>query len=650
MKKFLFVVFCLSICCSVSSQTRPSILDVQSLENIASLRSTVPSVSKNYIAIIDGYTTRGDGGGGKFTWDGTSTEDDDGGRVIKPTPITGAGRWIRECNPTVVNVRHYGAMGNCVTTEVDYVPADHSEGHVSSYTGKIHEFSGTDDTLAFQRAYSSVDSGDTLYIPSGNYFINGNSSSWVTSNLRPGMSFAEKENITIRGDGTSSKISVSYDCAGASTASSTFVLFQFLGCKNIQVCNLNIDYQAIGWPGTQVSGDDTDTRLMGSIFFSHFDGTTPAENCVAESVSMRTHHPWGMYFGDSYTAGKYAGKLISIFIEGNIAAVPTTLTMIPGASDVMAKNCAVRNCIFYDSHPYPVFLWMTEFTDISHNDFTGHGDALPAVRAVQLNRFVNIESNRFSLEPNYKNGGSEVYGVYISNDNQFWLPNNININNNYFEVDRTEFGGISVFGGSEIAIKDNFLVGKDVDFTPGFHGAITVSPASGWAVFGDKGQTGNVQIIGNIIRGFDNGIMARAARLSISKNDISQIKNYAIYGCPIAQSYTSCNQINGAAVGVYTPRVMLNATGSMFVNENSINSCDIGILGEFLASGTSFYFNNSVTNCATGTAALYVPTDRLWNCYYENNVVDLSPEVLLVASEAISIGAGSIRGNSSGGF
>lgn len=58
-----------------------------------SLYATTPPFS--CCAIVDGYTTKGDNGGGTFLWNPTSIATDDGGTVILPTGHVGAGRWIR---------------------------------------------------------------------------------------------------------------------------------------------------------------------------------------------------------------------------------------------------------------------------------------------------------------------------------------------------------------------------------------------------------------------------------------------------------------------------------------------------------------------------------------------------------------------------
>jgi hypothetical protein len=60
---------------------------------------------------VDGVTLVGDGGQGWWYWDAASTAADDLGIVIKPTPNSGAGRWLRFVVDKV-NVKWYGAKGD----------------------------------------------------------------------------------------------------------------------------------------------------------------------------------------------------------------------------------------------------------------------------------------------------------------------------------------------------------------------------------------------------------------------------------------------------------------------------------------------------------------------------------------------------------
>lgn len=70
-----------------------SIDELKTVSNIASVN-------------VLGYYTKGDGGGGTFYWDGTSTEDDNGGTIIQATGVT-TGRWKRVYSGAV-NTKFFG--------------------------------------------------------------------------------------------------------------------------------------------------------------------------------------------------------------------------------------------------------------------------------------------------------------------------------------------------------------------------------------------------------------------------------------------------------------------------------------------------------------------------------------------------------------
>jgi len=83
---------------------------VQSFNSIAALRLRSGTTIANAAKTL-GYYAAGDGGGNSFYWDGTSTATDNAGTVIKPTSVSGAGRWLA-VNPNVVYAKQFGAKGD----------------------------------------------------------------------------------------------------------------------------------------------------------------------------------------------------------------------------------------------------------------------------------------------------------------------------------------------------------------------------------------------------------------------------------------------------------------------------------------------------------------------------------------------------------
>lgn len=117
-------------------------IGINRVENIASLKLQDGLVF-NTIEVL-GYYTKGDGGGGTFYWDSTSTESDNGGTIIQATGIT-TGRWKRVYNGAV-NVKWFGAKGDWNGT------------------------TGTDDTVAIQNALTYVGENKlTLDLLGGRY-------------------------------------------------------------------------------------------------------------------------------------------------------------------------------------------------------------------------------------------------------------------------------------------------------------------------------------------------------------------------------------------------------------------------------------------------------------------------------------------------
>lgn len=70
--------------------------------------------TSNAKVILQGFSSIGDGGGGEFYWDSTSTEPDNVGTVIAPSIGSGAGRWKRNFNGAV-NVKWFGAIADGTT-------------------------------------------------------------------------------------------------------------------------------------------------------------------------------------------------------------------------------------------------------------------------------------------------------------------------------------------------------------------------------------------------------------------------------------------------------------------------------------------------------------------------------------------------------
>lgn len=124
------------------------------VNSIADLRAIVV-LSASFLsttgrfAVVGGYYSEGDGGGGEYTYDADNATADDGGSVIKPTNVTGNGRWVIVPNGKPLSVKQFGAKTD-----------------------------GTDSTAAITAALAAT---DDIYIPAGTFNI---SSIAVSSNKK----------------------------------------------------------------------------------------------------------------------------------------------------------------------------------------------------------------------------------------------------------------------------------------------------------------------------------------------------------------------------------------------------------------------------------------------------------------------------------
>lgn len=121
-----------------------SIADLRAIEVLsASFLSTTAR-----FASVGGYYEEGDGGGQSFTWDADSAETDNGGTIIKPTNVSGAGRW-KAVPSSILNAKSFGFRAGSNTYAA------------GNKTALLNMFS----------LISTLGAG-TIIFPSGDFYIN----------------------------------------------------------------------------------------------------------------------------------------------------------------------------------------------------------------------------------------------------------------------------------------------------------------------------------------------------------------------------------------------------------------------------------------------------------------------------------------------
>ena len=134
-------------------------LGIYQVDNIAAMTALTESeLADGDQCEVAHYFTDGDGGGGLFRWDASSTETADAGWHFAPDTSDGTGRWVR-VDRTTVNVRHFGAQGDGVEDAAEATALTAAYGKWVSLMGS----QGAQYPSASQRA---------LVIPPGDYFPN----------------------------------------------------------------------------------------------------------------------------------------------------------------------------------------------------------------------------------------------------------------------------------------------------------------------------------------------------------------------------------------------------------------------------------------------------------------------------------------------
>ena len=157
-----------------------------------------------------GYYAAGDGGGNSFYWDSTSTATHNSGTVIKPTAVSGAGRWLA-VNSVEVNPIQFGCYGDGVAN----------------------------DTIAMKAMLSCGASiFDFLDKP---YKI-------ATTNSANFSEFTSKAKLTIKGEGALLTDTTTH------TSSGLTILFSLDACSNVDIYGVNYKGEQLASPSDPTNG------------------------------------------------------------------------------------------------------------------------------------------------------------------------------------------------------------------------------------------------------------------------------------------------------------------------------------------------------------------------------------------------------------
>jgi pectate lyase-like protein len=197
---FMAVFLCLlyPLCSALISCNKINAIPASYVEN-KTISTTIPELRNNVIVTGNSVYYTSENGGGKWKFDSLdNTSTDNTGTVL----VTKTGRRLKRIIDGPINVKWFGAKGDSLTDETD----------------------------AFNNALIAVrNQQKDLYIPAGIYSCNKKD----TYNHIIFFNAGGLNNITIYGDGASSKITTS-----VSNTSILFYASAYLKCKNFSVKNL----------------------------------------------------------------------------------------------------------------------------------------------------------------------------------------------------------------------------------------------------------------------------------------------------------------------------------------------------------------------------------------------------------------------------
>lgn len=129
-----------------------SVIAGRTIDSINDLRST--TALSDEVVSVECYSVIGDGGGGTFHWNNSSTDADNDGTIIKVTTVT-TGRWKRTYSGAV-NIKWFGAKGDAST--------DDSSAFINAWETATY----------FNQIITGTRVSSGLYLPSGTYVITQN--------------------------------------------------------------------------------------------------------------------------------------------------------------------------------------------------------------------------------------------------------------------------------------------------------------------------------------------------------------------------------------------------------------------------------------------------------------------------------------------
>lgn len=288
------------------------IISSDTVTTIATLKALTGQADNESVTVL-GHTTEGDGGGGIFWFDSSSSITDDNGIYIQPD--AGTGRWLRLFSGDL-DFRWYGATGD-----------------------------GTTDDITESQA--TVDAAFTLrtgvHASFGKYFYS------ASLELRADTTGDSRYGTTIRGDGFGSEllgasgITILKGLAAGPTSGS---MFDFCGIRDMQIRSLSSSTKAsIGFDISEMTRMTCDRVLFRQLDYGarQTRAQSPTNQCWSNTFTRSVFQEcdeWGLSVEDTFDMSVDS----CIFEASSASGGGISLTDDTTLSNVEYRNFLINDC------------------------------------------------------------------------------------------------------------------------------------------------------------------------------------------------------------------------------------------------------------------------------------------------------------------
>jgi len=536
---------------------------VQSFNSIAALLLRSGTTIANAAKTL-GYYYAGDGGGNSFYWDGTSTATDNGGTVIKPTAVSGAGRWLA-VDTSIINAMQFGVLADGLT----------------------------DCSPQLRSLFAAATDGDIVNFNTGTVLINKDPSNTYCVLIN--------SKITVNGNG------VIFKC----NENSVNTVFRI--SKQVKFSNAVIDVNNNGNTGiTNVVGseysmiDNVESKNTTQAYSTSFAAAcfvavsvAPIyyKNCIAHDA---TSYPNGIvgdaagtargfhFYGTSPAAGlTHVVNECTVYNIKNTNGLLGTLEDEDGIVMQMPNSeITITNCYFYGCQKR--FIKTEQPAFISNNRMYNSSSTTKMYAAVSIySSNVTVADNEITSI-----GGAGSFGVAaieVSATNT--IAERVSINNNTVYIGSTadiaSFAGVFIKGYGSTSI-----TGLRVIIDP----ALTPVSAYGVRVEADATTVGNnlsLTVTDSYFKNLASGIYSRGGVIpQYTNNDFYNI----VGSCIVLDTHSFTNTTKSAVIS----NNKSYASTSYLVRLADATATDATVIGNISNNGIAVLISDAVKNTDFG--------------------------------------------------